>query len=81
MLEFRIRMEGAERQRKEQWYHTRWLSFHTLAAFGAAKGLTLEKHLPLDSKKVVQKGMSESQKQSLQEARERAKKQLNGSRT
>lgn len=78
--EFHLRKMAYEREKKEKWYHTRWLSFHSLAATGAAKGLTLEKHFPLDGK-IPQKGMTPEQREALKNAREKANLQLNGSRT
>lgn len=80
MLEYQLRREGYFRKQKEQWYHTRFMAYHSIAATGAAKNLTIEKFLPLDEPK--RKGiMTDSMKEALARARETAQKQLNGSGT
>lgn len=80
MLEYQLRRDGYFRKKREQWYHTRWISFHSIAATGAAKNLSIEKFMPLDDVK-SKPVMTGSQKQAMARARETAKKQTNGSGT
>ena len=52
--EFQLRRIGYLRMQKTEWEKVRWLSFHTMASVGALKqGATLEKFMPLDSKKTA----------------------------
>ena len=80
MLEYQLRRDGYFRKQKEKWYHTRFIAYHSIVATGVAKNLTIEKFLPLDETK--RKGiMTDSMKEAMRIAREKANLQLNGSRT
>ena len=80
--EFHLRKIGFERAEKREWYRTREVGYASLIGGGVdPKKLTKEKYIPLDGPKKSTSIMTDSMKEAMRIAREKANLQLNGSRT
>ncbi len=79
-LEFTLRTEGYYRKVKKEWYHTRFIGYHSLVSTGAidTRKISINKFLPLDSD-AKPKGVSDAAKEAFEKAQEQYLKEKNGS--